>query len=181
MPKINESSYSQGPILVDGLYPIKLKKVEEYTKTYDGKETNRWAWVFDVQADESALDDSVEVEIEGWEPSGHYEVAAHTGTTRSTKANSNWAKLGMDVIVPANVEDTEDLIGVEGTGFVSSFEAADGLTKNTIEKIRPAKKGKKKETVPASKKDDVEINEQDFDVIPFAHFNMKQRIVEGIL
>ena len=163
MPKINDSTYPQEPVLVDGSYPATLKEVKEYTKTYEGRESARYAWIFDVEADEDALDDSIEVEIEDWEPSGHYEIAAHTGTTRSTKANSNWQKLGMDVFVPADCEDTDELIGAKCQVLVSSFVGNDGLTKNTVEKIRPSKKvaagrGKKKEQV--------EIDESDFDDIP---------------
>lgn len=166
MPGLSESTYAQGPVLVDGLYPIKLEDAKEYTKTYDGKESERLAWIFDVRAEEDAVDDSVTIEDEDYEFDGHFEIAAHTGKKKSKKANSNWAKLDMDVMVPEDCKNSDDVIGWEGIGYVSSYEASDGLTKNTIEKIRPAKKGKASKS-PATKAAPVELNENDFDDIPF--------------
>lgn len=177
MAKLSESTYRQDPVLLDGYYPATLKEVTEYTKTYDGKETPRLAWIFDVEADEDALDDSIEVGIEDWEPTGHYEVAAHTGKNKSTKQNSNWYKLDMDVIVPQGVLDTDVLIGAACIVNVSSFVADDGLTKNTVEKVRKPKKGQKAaKTLPEQQKraadakkprEEVEIDESDFSDLPF--------------
>lgn len=165
MPGLSESTYPQGPVLVDGLYPIKLKDAKEYTKTYDGKESDRLAWIFDVAAEEDAVDDSIEIEDEEYKFDGHFEVAAHTGVTKSDKPNSNYAKLNMGLIVPDDCKNTDEVIGVEAIGYVSSFVASDGLTKNTIEKISLPKKGKGK--APATKAAPVELNENDFDDIPF--------------
>lgn len=186
MPGLSESTYPQGPVLVDGLYPITLKEVKEYTKTYDGKDSDRLAWIFDVEADESAVDDSIEIEDDDYKFSGHFEIAAHTGVTKSKKANSNWAKLNMDVIVPEDCKNTDDLIGVEAIGYVSSYEGNDGLTKNTIEKISKPKEGKtagKSNPVSntANKRDPVDLNEEDFNDIPFRHMSIKRLAVEGIL
>jgi hypothetical protein len=136
MPGLSESTYPQGPVLVDGYYPATLKEVTEYTKTYEGRETVRLAWIFDVEADEDAVDDTIEVEDPEYSFDGHFEIAAHTGAKKSKKANSNWAKLDMDMIVPEDCTDTDDVIGVKCIVNVSNFVGGDGLTKNTIEKTR---------------------------------------------
>lgn len=128
---------------MDGLYPGNLAEVVEYTKTYEGKETPRYAWVFDVQAGDDALDPDIDIEVDDWKPDGHYEIAAHTGVTKSQKANSNWQKLDMGVLVPDNVRNTDEVLGAPCMLFVSSFVGSDGLTKNTIEKVRKPRKGQK--------------------------------------
>ena len=162
MPGLTESTYPQGPVLVDGYYPATLVEVKEYTKTYDGKETDRLAWVFDVEAPEDAMDDSVEVEDEEWSYDGHFEIAAHTGTNKSKKPNSNWHKLQMSTIVPDDCRDTDEVIGAKCVVNVSSFVSDDNMTKNTIEKIRPAKKGKAKAAAKAQAENDAEIDDLPF-------------------
>ena len=139
MPGLKESTYPQGPILADGYYPATLKEVTEYTKTYDGKESPRLAWIFDVEADEEAIDDAVEIEDEEYTFDGTFEIAAHTGINKSKAANSNWHKLSMSTIVPDDCKNTDDVIGAKCIVNVSSYVGEDNMHKNTIEKIRPPK------------------------------------------
>lgn len=166
MPEIAESTYPQGPVLVDGYYPATLKEVKEHTKIYDGREATRWAWIFDVEADQDAIDDSVKIEDAEYVYDGYFEIAAHTGSKRTTKENSNWFKLDMDVIVPEGLKHTDEVLGAKCIVNVSSFTAKDGTVKNTIEKIRPPKKGKgsdkKTKQMKAEEQAEVDFDDLDF-------------------
>lgn len=153
MSLLQEDRYPQGPVLIDGYYPATLAAVNKYTKVYDGKETPRLAWIFDVEAKESAVDDSIEIEDEAYVFHGHFEVAAHTGQKKSKQANSNWHKLSMSTIVPDDCKETDELIGTKCVVNVSSYESDDGLIKNTVEKVRPPKSSKKDEDFEADMAD----------------------------
>lgn len=165
MPQIAESTYPQGPVLVDGYYPATLTEVNEYTKTYEGRESTRLAWIFAVEAGEDAVDDSVEIEDPEYVYDGYFEIAAHTGGKRSTKSNSNWFKLDMDGFVPEGIKDTNDVLGAKCTVNVSSYTHEDGTVKNTIEKIRPPKtgKGSGKKTAQMKAQEEAEATFADLD------------------
>lgn len=166
MPEISESTYPQGPVLVDGYYPAQLIDVREYKKTYEGREHDRLAWIFDVQADEGQLDDAIEIEDAQYEFDGHFEVAAYTGARKSNRSNSNWFKLDMNTLVGEGITDTDEVIGARCIVNVSSFTGEDGITKNTIEKIRPPKKnvgGKRAQ----AKVEEASEKEEDFADLPF--------------
>lgn len=185
MPKIKDSSYPQGPVLVDGYYPASLKEVKEYTRTYENGTSDRLAWVFDVEAGEDAIDENVEIMIEDFVPDGHYEMAAHTGANRSTKQTSRWKQIELDTIVPEDCTDTDEIVGSRCMVAISSYrDEKDGLVKNSIDKIRPPRAGKAKAVTGGSaKKKDAEIgvDESDFDEIPFRHPNTKARVVRDAL
>lgn len=164
MPKMNLNDFPQEVVLVEDRYPATLKEVTEYEKDYGDGPVSKLAWVFEVQAGEEAIDDSVDYEGEA---SGVYEIAAHTSF--ATGPNSNFAKLNFPAFVGEDWSgDTDDLIGKSCIVDVTSYETKGGQIRNVIEKVRLPKKGQK---VAAAKKptkrDPVELNEEDFDDIPF--------------
>lgn len=157
MPQMKQSSFPQYAVLVDGNYPAKLLRVEPYTKTYDGVETEKLRWIFGVKADESAIDPDIEYEAE--REGELFEVAAYT--SYATSESSNFYKNGFPSVVPEDWNgDTDNLLGLECTGRVTSYEK-DGSFNNVIDKITKPKKSRKKAPEP------VETEEEDFDDIPF--------------
>lgn len=160
MPKMNINSYAQEVVLLEDRYPAALKEVTEYEKDYGEGPVAKLAWVFEVQADDSAIDPDVDYEEDA---DGVYEIAAHTSF--ATGPNSTFAKLNFPAFVGEGWSgDTDELIGKECVVDVTSYETKGGQTRNVIEKIRaPREKGKGK----AKNTKANAANEADFDEIPF--------------
>jgi hypothetical protein len=174
MPEI-KTSYPQEPVLLEDRYPATLKEVSEYTATYEGKETEKLAWIFDVEAPEDAIDPDVEIEIEDWEYSGKFEVARHTSYATGPKSNLRPLLEALLGEVPKKL-NTDDLIGLPAMVYVVSYETKGGQTANVIEKVSPPKKeqkaGKPKTKTQAQKIEEAknaDIDESDFDDIPFGN------------
>lgn len=166
MPKI-ETGFPQEPVLIEDRYPATLKDVQEYTSIYEGVESQRLAWIFDVVADEDAIDDSIEIEIEGYEFSGHFEVARHTSFATGPKSNMRPLLEALVGEVPQKL-DTDDLIGLPCIVDVTSYETKGGQIRNVIEKVRPPKKGQQRgrPKSPALPSGAADVDESDFDDIP---------------
>lgn len=157
-PQMNEvgTQQVQGPVLLKGLYPAKLKKVEPYEgKLKDGSTVSKLAWVFQVKANDDDVDE--DIEFEG-ELTGFYEVAAHTYLARGD--GSKFAELGFSRIIEPNwTGNTDDVIGTNAQVFVSRYEKSNGFTNNVINDVdRPPKKGKAEPVADDS---------EDFSDIPF--------------
>lgn len=162
MPQLNANDYAQEIVLLEDRYPATLKEVTEYEKDYGDGPVAKLAWVFEVKADEEAIDPDVEAEED---PTGVYEIAAHTSF--ATGPNSNFAKLNFPAFVGEGWSgDTDELIGKECIVDVTSYETKGGQTRNVIEKIRDAQKGKGKAASIKSTKANA-ANEADFNEIPF--------------
>lgn len=159
MPKMNSGESAQEPVLVEDFYPAYLKEVTEYQKDYGDGPVEKLAWVFEVTADEDALDPEVEPE-EAF--TGSVDVAAHTSL--ATGPRSNFAKLNLPAFAGADWDrDTDSLIGRECSVYVESYETKGGQTRNVVSKIKVSKK-----TTAARKKKaeaKVEETERDFENI----------------
>lgn len=160
MPKMNLNDFPQEPVLLEDRYPAVLKECTEYEKDYGDGPVSKIAWVFEVSADEDAIDPDVEYEEE---PTGTYEIAAHTSF--ATGPNSNFAKLNFPAFVGEDWSgDTDELIGKECIVDVTSYETKGGQIRNVIEKVRvPKGKSKRTPATAAAAKEE----EADFSDIPF--------------
>lgn len=157
MPQMKQNSFPQYAVLVDGSYPAKLLKVEEYERTYDGVVTSKLRWIFGIKASENAIDPEIEYEAE--REGELFEVAAYTSF--ATSETSTFHKNGFPNVVPEDWDgDTDDLIGLACTARVTSYEK-DGITSNVIDKLTKPKNPRKNAPAP------VETDEKDFDDIPF--------------
>lgn len=140
----------QGPILEDGeRYPATLKGFGEFEGQY-GKQL---VWQFVVD------DDGESVEAAGFTS---YSMA--NGEKKSNLIKYSEALLGE---LPDEF-DLDDLIGkscrVDVSNYTSSTrKTEDGtpIVKNKVTKVLPPKKGQK------ASKEDVDLNEKDFEDIPF--------------
>ncbi len=176
-PTMNMSGdFPQEAVLIEERYPAKLHSVEEYERDYGDGPVAKLAWLFEVEATADDIDPDIDYEGEVPEV---FEVAAHTSF--ATGPNSNFAKLGFPSLVGEDwTGNTDDLIGKRCIVDVTTYEGRDGKIRNVIEKVRPPKKAgggasaKKKTKVP-------DVDESDFDDIPFAHYGASRLIVEGIL
>lgn len=162
MPQLNTNNHAQEVVLLENRYPATLKEVTEYEKDYGDGPVPKLAWVFEVEADESAINPDVDTEED---PTGIYEIAAHTSF--ATGPNSNFAKLNFPAFVGEDWSgDTDDLIGKWCVVDVTSYETKGGQTRNVIEKVRqPQKSAQKSNRRPMAKTD--AANEEDFNKIPF--------------
>lgn len=159
MPQMKQSSFPQYAVLVDGNYPAKLLKIEEYEKTYDGVATPKLRWIFGVKADKSAIDPDIEYEAE--REGELFEVAAYT--SYATSESSGFYKIGFPNITPEDWDgDTDELLGLECTVRITSYEK-DGSFNNVIDKITKPKKSRKKAPEPVETEED----SSDFEDLPF--------------
>lgn len=157
MPQMNMGDFPQEIVLLEDRYPAKLKECTEYEKDYGEGPVQKIAWIFEVEANEDAIDPDVD---SSEEHTGVYEVAAHTSL--ATGPNSNFAKLNFPAFVGEGWSgDTDDLLGRECVVDVTSYQTVGGQTRNVIEKLRLPKKAKY-----TSKKAEAEEAE-DFSSIPF--------------
>ncbi len=165
MPKMKMNDFPQEPVLLEDRYPATLKECTEYEKDYGEGPVAKIAWVFEVEADENAIDPDVEYEGEA---TGVYEIAAHTSF--ATGPNSNFAKLNFPAFVGEDWSgDTDDLIGKACIVDVTSYETKGGQVRNVIEKVRLPKAGQRGKTATSrSRKEEAEAaNAEEFDEIPF--------------
>jgi hypothetical protein len=160
MPKMNSGDATQEPVLVDDFYPGFLKEVTEYQKDYGDGPVDKLAWVFEVTADESALDEDVEPE----EPfTGTVDVAAHTSL--ATGPRSNFAKLNLPAFAGADWDrDTDSLIGRDCEVYVESYETKGGQTRNVVTKVKVSKKTAKARKQKAEA--ELAETEKEFENIP---------------
>lgn len=160
MPKMNTESFTKEPVLEADLYPAELVEVNEYEKDYGEGPVQKLAWVFKVTASKDAVEEDPEGTFDGT-----VEIALHT--SYATGKNSKFKSTGLKDVVPEDWDgDTDSLIGMEVTADVVQFKGQDGSLRNGIDKVRPPKKGKKAKAAPKNGKDDVTIDESDFEDIP---------------
>lgn len=157
-PKMNLNDFPQEVVLLEDRYPATLKEVNEYEKDYGDGPVSKLAWIFEVVAEDSAIDPDIDLDEE---PTGVYEIAAHTSL--ATGPRSNFATLNFPAFVGEDWSgDTDDLIGKACLVDVTAYETKGGQTRNVIEKIRQPQKGKAK--AGASKKNVADANsDADFD------------------
>jgi hypothetical protein len=105
-------------VLVEGAYAAKLKNVEKK----DTKFGERLMWTFVISAEDDA------------------EVVGFTSMSPSTRGNAyQWALAIMGEIDPKQGWGPEDLIGRECTIVLEVAKDAQGVEKNKVTKVKPAK------------------------------------------
>ena len=161
MPKLNmDSDFAREPVLLEETYPGTLKEVKEYQKDYGDGPVDKLAWVFAVEATEADVDPDVDFDGDF---SGEVEIAAHTSWATSKK--SKFFQIGLAKFAGESWDgDTDSLVGNACLLDVVQYKDGNGDVRNGIDRVKPPKKRKVK--AGASKKG-VEIDESDFEDIPF--------------
>lgn len=150
---VNEYVEEQGPVLEPDIYPATLTGFGEM----EGQFGPRLVWQFEIDHEGET------VEAAGFTS---YSMADGKKVSNLIK----WAKAMNGGEVP---EDTDDLIGKPCRVDIENYTKQNGITKNKVAEVRAPKKGQKGKavdkpaTAPASKGDPVDINEEDFNDIPF--------------
>lgn len=133
-PSMNMTSYEKEPVLEEDKYPATLKEVTEYERDFGEGPVAKLAWVFDVSADEAAVEEDPEGKFDGT-----VEIALHTSF--ATGKNSKFVSSGLGGLVPEDWDgDTDALIGLKAMADVVQYEGRDGDTRNSIDRVRPPKK-----------------------------------------
>lgn len=159
-PSMNMTSYEKEPVLEEDKYPATLKEVNEYERDFGEGPVAKLAFIFDVSADASAVEEDPEGKFDGT-----VEIALHTSF--ATGKNSKFVSSGMAGLVPEGWDgDTDALIGLKAMADVVQYEGRDGDTRNAIDRVRPPKKAKAA-SAAKSKPAPVEANEADFEDLPF--------------
>ena len=164
MPKMTSTSFDRDPVIEEDRYPATLKEANEYEKEYNGEIKEKIAWVFEVEVDPSAIESDPDGAFNG----KAVEIALHT--SKATGKNSKFKSAGLADVVPEDWDlDTDNCIGMEVMADVVQYTDGNGAIRNGIDKVRPPKKGKKakKEAAPKSGKDEVTLDESDFEDIEF--------------
>lgn len=145
--KPNEFTEEQGPILEPEVYPAVLKGFGEYENQWGP----RMVWQFEIEHEGTV-----------YEAAGFTSYSFANGKMKSTLIKWSEALLGE---LPEEF-DTDDLIGKPCRVDIENYTKENGITKNKVVAVKPAKKGQEV-IAPSSGKMDVELNEADFDEIPF--------------
>jgi hypothetical protein len=162
VPKLNLNEFAQEPVLIEDRYPATLKEVTEYERDYGEGPVPKIAWVFEVEAPDSAIDPDVEHD---GEPTGTYEIAAHTSFATGPK--STFGRLGLRAWAGDDWSgETDDLLGNEAIVDVTSYSTKGGQTRNVIERVRVPKGGKAK-VASGVKRTAQEEEDIEFSDIPF--------------
>jgi hypothetical protein len=154
--KIDTSGYvdEQGPVLEPDIYPAVLTGFGEM----EGQFGPRIVWQFEVEHE------GQKIEAAGF--------TSHSMADGEKKSNLIlWSRALNGGELPA---DTDDLVGMPCRVDIDNYTKKEsGIVKNKVTSVRPAKKVKGESSAPAkgkapqSGKSDVELNEEDFDSIPF--------------
>lgn len=165
-----KTTEEQGPVLEPDKYPGKIKGFDQM----EGQFGPQLIWIFDVEAPEEAVLDGFAEPSE----SGHYEVAGFTSFATGEKSKMRPWIIALLGDMPEEF-DTDDLVGVSCTLDLETYEKKNGITKNIVDKVRAprgnrGKQAKKKdakkdekEEASDSKEDDQQVDESDFEKIPF--------------
>ncbi len=160
--RIQKKEYveEQGPILEDGeRYDATLKGFGEF----EGQYGPQLVWQFEIVTEDGEV----------------VEAAAFTSySMASGKKKSNLIKYTEAILgeIPDEGIDQNDLLGkpcrVDVATYESSKQTAEGevIIKNKVVDVKPPKKGQKAakiEKAPASGKQEVDLNEEDFNDLPF--------------
>jgi hypothetical protein len=131
-------------ILEDGWYPATIGEVEEK----DTKFGERLMVPFDVDPGDDTVVD----------------ITAFISFSDHPKSNVvKWGK----ALFGDRAFDTDEFTGLNCEVFVEEGEDADGQPKNFIRKVRPPKAATANGKAKEKGADDVDLNEADFDEIPF--------------
>lgn len=154
--KPEEYVEEQGTVLEEDIYPATLTGFGET----EGQFGPRLVWQFEVEHEGEVV-----------------EAAAFSSYSMADgKKQSNlikWTKALLGGEIPDDGIDLDDLVGKACRVDVTNYTKQNGIVKNKVTEVRAPKKGQKarkvekKEQAPASNKSDVEIDEKDFDDIPF--------------
>lgn len=150
--KPDEFTEVQGPVLDPDLYPAVLTGFGEH----DSQWGPRMVWQFEIEHEGTV-----------------YEAAAFTSYSMANgKMKSTLIKWSEILLGELPEEfDTDELIGLPCRVDIENYTKENGITKNKAVAVKPAKKGQKgkakKEAAPANGKEEVDLNSEDFDDLPF--------------
>jgi hypothetical protein len=166
--KIDTSGYAdtQGTVLEPDIYEAVLTGFGET----EGNFGPRLVWQFEIQHEGEAV-----------EAAGFTSYSMADGEKKSNLVL--WARAINGGELP---EDTDDLIGMACRVDVDNYTKTNGVTKNKVTSVRPAKGAKPKAKTngaggKTAKKSDVELTEEEFGDIPFKVYNTKGLAVRDIL
>jgi hypothetical protein len=124
-------------VLEEDTYDAILDRIEEKTITFKGEESDRLMWVFRIPSEDDTT------------------VVGFTSMSPSTKAKAfKWATALNPEIAKSKNWGPEDLEGKPCRVDLETYEDAQGIEKNKVDKVKPAKS---KAT---------EDNEKEFDELP---------------
>lgn len=151
--KIKPEEYieEQGTVLEPDIYPAKLTGFGET----EGQYGKRLVWQFDVADTEGEV----------------VEAAAFSSYSMADgKKQSNlikWTKALLGGEIPEDGVDLDNLKGLECRVDIDNYTKENGITKNKVTDVRSPKKAAKGKKKEAAKPAEVDVNEKDFEDIPF--------------
>lgn len=149
--KKTEYVEEQGSILEPDVYPATVTGFGEYE---GGKFGPQIVWQFEVEHDGEAV-----------EAAGFTSFKFTVGKMKS-KAVKWYEAITGDEFPDEEFDLEEHLVEMPCRVDIENYTKESGITKNSVVGVKPAKKGQK-EAAPTNGKEEIDLNSEDFDDLPF--------------